>query len=111
MASDPWALLSRSEVISYLATAPTTEQVELFGSGKAQFIDQITRSGSTMDIGMFGDNQYYFFYMKIKPSTTYNLSGETFEFWFQMGDIESDWTGVSFTASADLVDGTTYACD
>ena len=28
-----------------------------------------------------------------------------------MGDIESDWTGVSFTAPADLVDGTTYACD
>lgn len=28
-----------------------------------------------------------------------------------MGDIESDWTGVSFTAPEDLVDGTTYACD
>ena len=31
--TDPWALLSRSEVIAYLADSPTTEQQELFGSG------------------------------------------------------------------------------
>ena len=54
---DPWAILDRASVMAYLDSYPDTAQVELFGdatTGKQMFVDGITRSGSTMDIGMFG---------------------------------------------------------
>ena len=58
MTTDPWATLDRQEVIQYITDGyPTTEQIELFGdatTGKAVFIDGITKSGSTMNVGMFG---------------------------------------------------------
>ena len=46
--------------------------------------------------------------MEFKPTTSYVLDTEYFECWFQMGDTESDWEGVTFTATADLVQGNIY---
>ena len=61
-----------------------------------------------MNVGMFGQNDFYFFYMEFKPTTSYVLDTEYFECWFQMGDTESDWEGVTFTATADLAQGSIY---
>ena len=79
---DLWAVLERAAVIEYLAENPNAEQLELFGEGQNLFIDGITKSGSTMKIGMFGQADYYFFFMKFKPTTSYVLDTETFECWF-----------------------------
>ena len=61
---------------------------------------------------MFGtDNEddYYFFYMRFKPATSYYKSGDSFQMWFQIGDTSSDWQGVSCPVlTADIASGSTY---
>ena len=62
---------------------PTTAQLELFGdatTGLNMFIDGITESGSTMDIGMFGTDDFYYFYMEFQPkkTTDWTQSGNYF---------------------------------
>ena len=56
--TDPWLILNRSQVMEFITDGyPTTEQLALFGdatTGLGTFIDGITKSGSTMNIGMFG---------------------------------------------------------
>ncbi len=107
--TDPWAILSREQVMTYLTDGyPTTDQIDMFGTsstGLARFIDGITKSGSTMNIGMFGQDDYYFFYCRFKPTTDYLYDGDTFAVWFQMGDTDSDWEGVSWEATADVTAG------
>ena len=71
--TDPWLILDREQVMTTYLTddSPTTEQIAMFGdstTGLGTFIDQITKSGSTMNIGMFGTDDYYFFYMRFKPA-------------------------------------------
>ena len=77
--TDVWEIQERSEVIKVLTDGyPTADQVDLFDSGKGLFIDGITKSGSTMNIGMFGHNDFYYFYMKFKPSTDFISAGSKF---------------------------------
>ena len=80
--TDPWTILDRSQVMEFITAGnPTTEQIALFGdatTGLATFIDGITKSVSTMNIGMFGTNDFYFFYMKFKPTQDYITAGTSF---------------------------------
>ena len=63
-----WETQTRETVMGVLeANNPTAAQIDLFGdstTGKDMFIDGITKSGTTMDIGMFGYNNFYYFYME-----------------------------------------------
>ena len=98
-----WEIQFREEVMAVLDDGyPTVEQVELFGPGGGAgedgcngcFIDGVTAAGTTMDMGMFGYNGYYYFYMKFIPSTTYRTAESTFGVWFQIGGEDSEWQGV-----------------
>ena len=55
-----------------------------------------------MDIGMFGSSGgFYFFFMQFNIS--YYSSG--FKVWFQIGDSNSDWQGVSWGGATSSVPG------
>ena len=60
---------------------------------------------------MFGtddEDDYYFFYMRFKPATSYYESGDSFQMWFQIGDTSSDWQGVSLPVlTANITSGET----
>lgn len=56
--------------------------MESMGTGYNTFIDGLTKSGSTMTIGMFGQDDYYFFFLRIKPPNDYLSSGTEGAFWF-----------------------------
>ena len=74
--TDVWEVQERADVIKVLTDGnPTSDQIDLFGAGKGLFIDGITKSGSTMNIGMFGHNDFYYFYLRFKPSTDYISTG------------------------------------
>ena len=78
-----WEIKNRDEVLAVIdAGMPTVEQIELFGQGGGNgengcngcFIDGVTAAGTQMDMGMFGYQEYYYFYMKFIPSTTYQTT-------------------------------------
>ena len=83
---DLWVTQTRETVVALLlaagdAASPTTAQKELFGdatTGLNMFVDGITRSGTTLDIGMFGKDDFYYFYMELQPTSSFILSGEEF---------------------------------
>lgn len=55
-------------------------------------MDGVTQQGTYMDMGMFGADGYYFFYLKfVPPASAYQSSGSNFGLWFQVGNEESDW--------------------
>ena len=55
------------------------------------FTDQFTKSGTLGTVGMFGQDNFYFFYLKFAPSSSTIASGNNFVVWFQMGDTSSAW--------------------
>ena len=90
--TDTWALLSEKNIIDMLkATSqiPDTSQLALMKTDL--FTDQFTKSGTTATVGMFGYNEFYFFYMKFFPSSSIIANGNNIHVWFQMGDTASPW--------------------
>ena len=99
--TDPWAFLTKDQVLSVLeAGFPNTEQKALMKTDL--FTDLFTKSGTTATIGMFGQDDFYFFYLKFAPASSLILSGNSIIVWFQMGDTASPWQGVQYTATSAL---------
>ena len=62
-----------------------------------------------MDYGMFGHEDYYYFYMEFQPPYDIATATYGFEIWFQMGDYESSWEGLTWTSpSGGISDGNQY---
>ena len=51
---------------------------------------------------MFGQDDFYFFYLKFAPSSSLIDNGNSIIVWFQMGDTSSPWQGVQYTAASAL---------
>ena len=86
MTTDPSDVLSRTQVLEYFNSGdyPTTEQLSSFGAavGYSIFVDTVTKSSTTMNIGMFGtDDDFYFFFMQFSTADTNILTGG-FQMWF-----------------------------
>ena len=84
-----WKTLPAQDVLQYIEDGyPTAAQVDLFyddvsrKSGKDQFIDGFTKSQTTMDYGLFGQDDYYFFYLEFQPPYDIETAGLGFEIWF-----------------------------
>ena len=78
--ADPWAFLSEAQVLEVLKTNPTTEHLSLMKTDL--FTDQFTKSGTLATIGMFGVDDFYFFYLKFAPHTNLITSGNSIYVWF-----------------------------
>ena len=73
--SDPdlWKIMLKDEVLTYLDSYPTDDQLEMFSNSNAGlgcrkcFVDGVIQTGYYMDMGLFGAEDYYFFYMKFVP--------------------------------------------
>ena len=87
----PWKLLTRQEVMVDKYMLPGDDILNTFGVGRKLQIEGITKPYTWMDIGLYGMDEYYFFFCRFKPSTSYTLSGNSFSMWFQIGDQNSNW--------------------
>jgi len=120
----PWKLMLRDEVLNYITdfNIPSTNQLNLFGTEqtvqskgcrqcKATFGTDVRTSKEwneygtgydwvyfdKLDVGCFGEDEFYFFYMRFHPKVNdFNGQGAKFSIWFQIGDEDSEWQGVSW---------------
>lgn len=87
---------------------PTSDQVTLMKNDWQQ--TSVTEDNTSGTIGMFGENDRYYFYMKItvnsgdlwQQALTQN---KEFMMIFQMGDTQSEWTGLQYSLDDDLISG------
>lgn len=95
-----------------ISPVPNTDQLALMNTQWKQTLVTDTNSAGT--IGMFGQSEKYYFYMKFTANSDdkwyqANLKNKTFMLIFQMGDTQSEWTGVQLALTADLSTDTTTA--
>ena len=68
----------------------------------------MTNDGQPGTIGMFGTGEKYYFWMSFTANTSdlwYAAAasgGKDFILLFQMGDTQSDWTGVTYELTTDI---------
>ncbi len=72
------------------------------------FKDGFTKSSTVATIGMFGQNDFYFFYLQFVPTTRIINAGDTIRLWFQVGNTSSAWQGVTLSNSVALTAATSY---
>ena len=79
--TDPWALLTEAECLSLINNGiPDTAALSLMKTDL--FTDGFTRSDTTGTVGMFGYENFYFFYLKFSPSKSIVNSGDKINVWF-----------------------------
>ena len=89
---------------------PTNAQLTLMNTSWTA--TSVTNDGQPGTIGMYGTDDKYYFWMDFTASDSdlWHASGASpkdFILLFQMGDTQSDWTGVTLNLTTD-VSGTTY---
>ena len=59
------------------------------------FTDGFTKSDTVATIGMFGYEEFYFFYLRFAPTKSITALADKITVWFQVGDTASSWQGVT----------------
>ncbi len=112
-----WKILLKKDVLRYLNLGgvigdeyPDNEQLDMFSQDnlgcRRCSVEGVTQVNTAMDMGLFGVDDYYFFYHKFVPSQSNLVQGSTFSIWYQIGDENSEWQGAYWDYDSIVTDAT-----